>query len=107
MAQVRRGDFLQPLRLVDGGAIDQHIKPAEAVLRGPEEVVDRLFVSQVGLERNRLDTATAQVFDRFGRFLGGGAIMDGNVITPSGQGIGDMPADTLFPAAGHQSHALY
>ena len=32
--------------------------------------------------------------------------MDGNVITATGQGIGDMPADTFLPAAGHQSHAF-
>jgi hypothetical protein len=32
--------------------------------------------------------------------------MDGDVIAASGQGIGDMPAHTLFPAAGHQSHTL-
>ena len=32
--------------------------------------------------------------------------MHGNVITAFGQSIGDMPADTLFPAAGHQSHTL-
>ena len=70
MAHVRRGDFLQPLCLVDRGAVDQHIKPAEAVLHAPDEVADRLFVGQVGLERHRLDSAAAQVFDRFGRFLG-------------------------------------
>jgi hypothetical protein len=32
--------------------------------------------------------------------------VDGKVIPAPGQGIGDMPADTFFPAAGHQGRTL-
>ena len=106
MAHVRRGDFLQPRCLVDRGAVDQDIQPSEVVLHATDEVADSRLLGQVGLERHRLDSAAAQVFDRFGRFLGRSAIMDGNAITPTGQGIGDMPPDALLPAAGHQSYAF-
>jgi hypothetical protein len=40
------------------------------VLRGSDEVAHSRFLGQIGLERRRLDSATAQVFGRFGRFLG-------------------------------------
>ena len=106
MAHVRRGDFLQPLCPVDRGAVDQDIKPPEVVLHAADEVADSRFLGQVGLERHRLDSAATQVFDRFGRFLGRSAIVDGDVIAPTGQGIGDMPPDAFLPAAGHQSDAF-
>ena len=57
MAHVRRGDFLQPLWLVDRGAVDQDIKPPEVVLHAADEVADGRFLGQVGLERHRLDSA--------------------------------------------------
>ena len=106
MTHVRRGDFLQPLCPVDRGAVDQDIKPPEVVLHAADEFDDSRFLGQVGLERHRLDPAATQVFDRFGRFLGRSAIVNGDIITPTGEGIGDMPPDALLPAAGHQSHPL-
>ena len=105
MAHVRRGDVLQPLRPVDRGAVDQDIKTPEVVLHAADEVADSRFLGQVGLERHGLDSAATQVFDGFGRFLGRSAIVDGDVITPTGEGIGDVPPDALLPASGHQGDA--
>ena len=70
VAHVRRDDFLQRRWLVDRGAVDQYIQASEAVLRAVDEIADSRFLGKVGLERHRLDSAAAQVFDRFGRFLG-------------------------------------
>jgi hypothetical protein len=70
VVEVCRGDILQPLCVVDSGTVDQYIKPAEVVMRAMDEVADSRFLRQVGLERHRLDSAAAQVFDRFSRFFG-------------------------------------
>jgi hypothetical protein len=32
--------------------------------------------------------------------------MNGNAITPAGQGVGDMPPDALLAATGYQSDSL-
>ena len=91
---------------VDRGAVDQHVEPPEVVPHAADEVADRRLLGQVGLERRRIDPAAAQVFDRLGRFPGRRAVVDGDVITPAGQGVGDVPPDALLPAAGYQGDPL-
>jgi hypothetical protein len=62
---VRGGDFLEGLRPIDGGAVDQHIEPPESLVCAADEVANGRFLGQVGLQRDRFDSAAAaQALDR-------------------------------------------
>jgi hypothetical protein len=85
--------------------VDQHVDAAELVQRGAEHRLDRVFVGEVGLQGQHRVAVSPEVS---GGFLGcgrGAAIMDSQGVTATGQGLGDVPTDTPFTAAGHQGHA--
>jgi hypothetical protein len=105
-ANVVRGDFFQRNWRIDGRAIDKQIQPAETLARRLDQPAYRRFIRQVGLKRLGIHATSGQIVDGFGRVVGGGAIVDGHVVTALGECDGEVTSDAPLAAPCYQCNAM-
>ena len=93
--------------LPNGRCVDQYIQPAKAGQARGNHLPHVAFARQIALDGNRLDAASFQIGDGFGRLGGRRVIVNRHRIAALGQRLDHVPADSPSAPAGDQCNLAH
>src|SRR5262249_12478878 len=104
-ANVGGGQLFELAALPLGGTGDEDVEPAEVGEGLLHQVGGSGVASEIGLHGDCVHSELAEVLGGPLGVVARGVVVNGNAVAALGQGAGDVPADSLLAAAGHQGHA--